>query len=57
MKKKQTNCDFCGTECDGTLILRDAIIEKKDGSPIILCSDCLNYYASGEYEKIKIKKK
>ncbi len=48
-------CDFCGEECDGKLILRDIAIEKKDGSDIILCSDCLNNYASGNYDKIKLK--
>jgi len=53
----KVQCDFCGNECDGKLILRDAILEKKDGSPIRLCDDCMNYYASGEYEKIKLKKR
>ena len=48
-------CDFCGKETDGKLILRDAILEKKDGSDIVLCSDCLNHYASREYDKIKLK--
>jgi len=54
--KKKTTCDFCGNECDKKLILRDAILEKQDGSPIILCSDCFNHYANGEYDKIQIKK-
>jgi len=48
-------CDFCGKDCDGKLILRDTMISKKDGSDVVLCSDCLNHYASGEYDKIKLK--
>lgn len=47
-------CDFCKSDCDGSLILRDANLEKADGSDIVLCSECLNYYANGEYDKIKI---
>lgn len=49
-------CDFCGSECDGKLVLRDANIEKKDGSDIILCSECLNHCANHEYDKIKLKR-
>ena len=48
-------CDFCGKECDGKIILKDMNLKKKDNSDIILCSDCLNYYANGEYDKIKLK--
>ena len=50
------NCDFCGSDCDGKLILKDQNIEKKDGSDIILCSECLNHYANNEYDKIKLRK-
>lgn len=52
-----TKCDFCGNDCTKQLILRDIILEKKDGSPIILCGDCMNYYVNMEYDKIKLKKK
>ena len=48
-------CDFCGNECDGKIILRDTQLLKKDGSDIILCPDCLNNYANGNYDKIKLK--
>ena len=49
-------CDFCGkyTE-EPRLILRDVTIQKKDGSDLELCSECLNNYVSGEYNKIKVK--
>ena len=48
-------CNFCGNKCDGKIILKDTSIKKKDGSNIILCGDCLNHYANGEYDKIKLK--
>ena len=48
-------CDFCGKDTDGKLVLRDARIGKKDGSDVVLCPDCLNHYAAGEYGKIKLK--
>jgi len=48
-------CDFCKKECDGKLILRDVVLAKKDGSDIVLCSDCLNKYANQDYDKIKLK--
>lgn len=51
-----SECDFCGVECDGKTILRDTQISKEDGSDVVLCSDCLNKYASGDYDKIKLKK-
>jgi hypothetical protein len=48
-------CDFCGKKTDGSIVLRDVNLEKKDGSDIILCSDCLNHYANREYDKIRLK--
>lgn len=48
-------CDFCGRECDGKVVLRDTMIEKTDGSDIVLCPECLNFYVNGEYDKIKLK--
>ncbi|MHA1302342.1 MAG: hypothetical protein ACTSPI_01385 [Candidatus Heimdallarchaeaceae archaeon] len=48
-------CDFCGKKGDWKSVLKDVNLEKKDGSDIILCDQCLNYYTSGEYEKIKLK--
>ena len=50
-------CDFCKVETDGKIILRDAILEKKDGSDIILCGDCLNLYGNHEYDKLEKKLK
>lgn len=52
------NCDFCGKECDGKIVLRDKCIEKKDGdfSNVVLCAECLNHYANHDYDKIKLKK-
>jgi len=49
------NCNFCGKDCDATLVLRDTEIFKKDGSDIILCSDCLNNYSNGDYDKITLR--
>ena len=54
-KMTKIECDFCGSKCDGKIILRDALISKEDGSNVILCSSCLNHYANGEYDKIKLK--
>lgn len=48
-------CDFCGKETDGKIVLKDVSIVKSDGSDIILCSECLNSYANGDYDKIKLK--
>jgi ribosome-binding protein aMBF1 (putative translation factor) len=51
-----TKCDFCGKEGNWINVLRSTEIVKKDGSDLILCDDCLNHYANGEYDKIKLKK-
>jgi len=56
MVNKEKECDFCGKETDGKIILKDTQISKKDGSDIILCGDCLNHYANKEYYKIKLKR-
>ena len=53
MQQQIFKCDFCQIETDGKLILRDLIIEKKDGSDLILCSECLNLYANHEYYKLE----
>ena len=45
-------CDFCGEECDGTIILRDTNIQKVDGSDLILCGTCLNLYGNQMYEEL-----
>jgi len=50
-------CDFCGKKIYAKIILRDTQIFKKNGSDIVLCNNCLNYYTSGQYNKIKLKKK
>lgn len=56
-KRPKYICDFCGKEQnEPRLVLRDANIMKKDGSDIVLCRECLNNYASGEYQKIHINK-
>ena len=39
------------------MIFGDYEEEKKDGSDIVLCGGCLNNYANGDYDKIKIKEK
>jgi len=52
---KTKECDFCGKKGNWKNILRSTEISKKDGSDIILCNECLNNYASGDYDKIKIE--
>ena len=54
-KEKMIECDFCGKENDDKITLKDKTLEKKDGSEIRICGDCLNNYASGNYDKIKFK--
>lgn len=54
--KSEIKCDFCGDACDGKIVLRDALIVKKDRSDIIICNDCLTHYSNGDYDKIKLKK-
>ena len=49
---KKVECDFCGEECDDTIILRDQVIQKKDGSDLIVCETCLDLYANQEYDKL-----
>lgn len=49
-------CDFCGKYTEKPrLILKDANIQKKDGSDLELCRECLNNYIDGDYDKIKLK--
>lgn len=54
--QEKMKCDFCQRKCDGIITLKDRNISKKDGSDVILCSECLNYYTNGEYDKIKVPK-
>jgi hypothetical protein len=46
-------CDFCDNECDGKLVLRDFYLKKKDGSDVVLCSECLNDYANADYGSLR----
>ena len=48
-------CDFCGKKGEWKFILRDANLEKRDGSDILLCDECGNNYANGDFAKIKLK--
>jgi hypothetical protein len=48
-------CDFCGKEIHIKMVLKDSNLEKKDGTDITLCLDCLNAYVNGDYNKIKLK--
>jgi len=50
-----SECDFCGKEGDWKNVLRSQEIKKTDGSDLVLCNDCFNHYANGEYNKIKLK--
>ena len=42
-----TDCDFCGEECDGRLIIRE-----DNGSEIQVCATCMNLYANGDFKKL-----
>ncbi len=57
MAKSKISCDFCGKKGSWKAIIRSTELFKKDGSYIIVCNECLNYYAHGEYNKIKLKSK
>ncbi len=48
-------CDFCQEEGDWKYVLRDISILKVDGSDLFLCNDCMTNYATGKYDKIKLK--
>jgi hypothetical protein len=48
-------CDFCGIKTDEKVVLRDTQVFKKDGSDLVLFSDCLNNYLNGDYDKRKLK--
>lgn len=50
-----TECDFCGIEGNWINVLKNPQIEKKDGSDVILCDNCIDHYMNQEYEKIKFK--
>jgi len=56
-KMSEKECDFCGEHGDWKNVLRDPQIEKKDGSAIILCDKCINYYMNGDFDKIKLMEK
>lgn len=47
-------CCFCKKEGDWKCILRDTNITMKGEADVILCTDCMNHYANGDYDKIKI---
>lgn len=52
-QSEKKRCKFCQEECDGDLILRDLSITMKDGSDVVLCGECLNFYANHEYDKLE----
>lgn len=56
-KKKIVECDFCGKKGNWINVLRDTQIQKKDGSDLVLCNNCINNYMNGDYEKIHLKEK
>ena len=47
-------CCFCLKEGDWINILRDSNLVMRDSSDIILCNECINNYANGDYDKIKL---
>jgi len=55
--EEKKKCVFCGKKGDWKTILRDASIVMKDGSDMILCDECINHYAAGDYDEIKLKEK
>lgn len=49
-------CAFCQREGDWISILRDPSIVMPDDSDVILCDECMNHYANGDDDKIKLPK-
>ena len=52
LRRGDMKCDFCGGKCDGKNIIRSTEFHKKDGSDTVVCGDCLNLYAHGEWDKL-----
>ena len=52
---REMKCDFCKKEGDWTNTVRTTYIEKKDGSDVIVCDDCLNLFANQEWDKLTEK--
>lgn len=52
---KKVACDFCGVKGEWKNVIRSQDFQKADGSNLVVCNSCLNYYANGEYDKIKLK--
>jgi len=46
-------CDFCKAKGDWKNVIRSTDFEKKDGSDIIVCDSCLNFYANQEFDKLR----
>jgi ribosome-binding protein aMBF1 (putative translation factor) len=45
-------CDFCGDKGEWKNVIRSAEFCKKDGSDIVICNDCLNFFADEDFEKL-----
>ncbi len=50
-------CDFCGVEGDWKNVIVSNDFWKKDGSDVVVCDECLNDFAHGEYDKLTKKMK
>jgi len=44
-------CDFCQEEGNHKNVLRSTDFQKKDGSDISVCDECLNLYANEEFDE------
>jgi len=49
-------CDFCKKEGEWKSVICSTEFCKKDGSDIVVCDECLNNYANGDYDKIRLVK-
>jgi len=52
-----TKCDFCGKEGNWKNVLRDKMIEKENGSDLILCDNCIKDYVNKDFDKLILKLK
>lgn len=51
----EIKCDFCKDKGNWKTVLRATHIQKKDGSDVILCDDCISLYHNEEWDKLTKK--
>lgn len=56
-ENKKMYCDLCKKEGEFKNILKNHDIQKKDGSDVVVCDDCLNDYANEDYDSLLLRAK